>query len=114
MKGREYRMQRYGSVIKVKQEKLDEYRKLHANVWPEVLKMIKECNIRNYSIFYKDGFLFSYYEYVGENYEKDMEKMAQDQTTQKWWDVCKPCQEPLKTRKKDEWWAEMVKIFYLE
>ncbi len=48
-------MKRYGSVIGVKPEKLEEYKKLHAAVWPAVLAMISECNIRNYSIYYKDG-----------------------------------------------------------
>ncbi len=69
-------MKRYGSVIRLRPEKREEYKKLHAEVWPGVLRMIKECNLQNYSIYYKDGFLFSYYEYVGENYEADMAKMA--------------------------------------
>lgn len=47
-------MKRYGMVIKVKPEKADEYKKLHASVWPDVLKKIKDCNIKNYSIFLKD------------------------------------------------------------
>ena len=44
-------MKRYGSVIKVAPGKLEEYKKLHAAVWPSVLKMIYECNLRNYSIY---------------------------------------------------------------
>lgn len=71
-------MKRYGSLIGVKPEKLEEYKKLHAAVWPDVLAMIRECNIRNYSIFYKDGILYSYYEYIGDDYEKDMQRMAAD------------------------------------
>ncbi|MDH4240187.1 MAG: L-rhamnose mutarotase, partial [Phycisphaerae bacterium] len=39
-------------------------------------------------------------------------KMAADTTTQKWWDVCKPCQEPLKTRDEGEWWASMEEVFH--
>ncbi|MBU4283547.1 MAG: L-rhamnose mutarotase [Nanoarchaeota archaeon] len=105
-------MKRYGSVIKIKPKKLEEYKKIHANIWPEVAKMITECNIRNYSIFHKDGFLFSYFEYIGKNYESDMVKMAADSTTQEWWDVCMPMQEPLDTRKKGEWWAEMEEVFH--
>jgi len=108
------RLKRVGSVIKVKPEKLEEYKRLHKNVWPEVLEMIKECNIQNYSIYYKDGYLFSYFEYVGDNYEKDMEKMSQHKKTQEWWTVCKPCQIPLETRKDDEWWAEMEEVFHLD
>ena len=105
-------MKRYGSVIGVKPEKLDDYRKLHAAVWPEVLAMIKECNIRNYSIYYLDGLLFSYFEYTGSDYEADMAKMASDPMTQKWWDVCKPCQKPLDARAEGEWWAGAEEVFH--
>ena len=105
-------MKRYGSVIKIKLDKLEEYKKLHANIWPEVAKTITECNIINYSIFHKDGYLFSYFEYIGKNYESDMAKMAADLTTQKWWDICMPMQEPLETRREGEWWAEMEEVFH--
>ena len=107
-------MQRYGSVIKLKPEKLDEYIALHANVWPEVLRMIKECHIRNYSIYYKDGFLFGYYEYLGEDYEADMKKMADDKNTQAWWKLTDPCQEPLESAKPGEWWASMEEFFHVD
>ena len=107
-------MKRYGSVIGVRAEKLEEYKKLHAAVWPDVLKMIKECNIVNYSIYYHDGLLFSYFEYVGDDYEADMAKMAADPTTQKWWDVCKPCQKPLGSRKEGEWWAGAEEVFHCD
>ncbi|WP_231571206.1 L-rhamnose mutarotase [Gordoniibacillus kamchatkensis] len=62
-------MKRYGSVIKVRPERLEQYKRLHAEVWPDVLRMIKECGISNYSIYYKDGYLFSYFEYSGDDYE---------------------------------------------
>lgn len=105
-------MKRYGQVIAVKPEKLEEYKRLHANAWPGVLKMISDCNIQNYSIYYKDGLLFSYYEYIGNDYEADMAKMAADEETQRWWDVCKPCQQPLETRAEGEWWADMEEVFH--
>ena len=105
-------MERHGSVIKIKPEKLEEYKKLHANIWPEVAKMIAECNITNYSIYHKDGYLFSYFEYIGKNYKSDMKKMAADPITQKWWDICKPMQEPLDTKKEEEWWAEAEEVFH--
>ena len=44
-------VKRYGWVIKVKPEKLEYYKELHANPWPEVNAMLKECNIQNYSIY---------------------------------------------------------------
>lgn len=107
-------MKRYGMVIKVRPEKLEEYKQLHAAVWPGVLARIRECNIQNYSIYLKDGYLFSYFEYTGTDFDKDMEKMAADPLTQKWWAVCKPCQEPLATRKEGEWWAGMDEVFHTD
>jgi len=99
-------------VIRVYPEKIEEYRKLHASVWPDVLKMITQCNIRNYSIYLKDNQLFSYFEYTGDDFKADMDKMAADPVTQKWWDVCKPCQEPLETRAEGEWWEDMEEVFH--
>ena len=107
-------MKRYGQVIRVWPEKLDEYKKLHAAVWPEVLKKITECNIRNYSIYYKDGFLFSYFEYHGDDFAADMKKMAADPNTQEWWKLTDPCQEPLETHKPGEWWASMEEFFHVD
>lgn len=107
-------MKRYGMVLKVKPEKYEEYKRLHAAVWPDVLEMIAKCNIRNYSIYHKDGFLFSYFEYHGSDFAKDMEKMAADARTQQWWALCKPCQEPLETRANGQWWANMEEVFHVD
>jgi L-rhamnose mutarotase len=107
-------MQRYASVIRLRPEKLDEYKELHAHVWPEVLAMIRECHIHNYSIYYRDGYLFSYFEYHGEDLAADMEKMTADPTTQAWWKLTDPCQEPLETRAPDEWWASMEEFFHTD
>ncbi len=107
-------MVRYGMVLKVKPEKLDEYKKLHAAVWPDVLKIIKLCHIKNYTIFHKDGYLFSYYEYTGDDYQADMDRMASEPVIRQWWSVCEPCQQPLETRKEGEWWALMEEVFHLD
>jgi len=107
-------MKRFGMVIRVKPDKLREYADGHANIWPEILDMIRKCNIRNYSIYHKDGYLFTYYEYVGEDYEADMAKMAEDPKTQEWWAIMKPLQEPLDTRAEGEWWAEMEEVFHAD
>ncbi len=97
------KLKRYGKVIGVKAEKLDEYLRLHAAVWPEVNAMISACNMRNFTIFHRtlpDGkhYLFMYFEYVGDDFEADMRRMAADPTTQKWWKLTDPCQEPLPGR----------------
>ena len=41
-----------------------------------------------------------------------MAKMAADPTTQRWWSVCKPCQQPLADRAPDEWWSAMEEVFH--
>ena len=112
-------MQRYGMVLGVKEEKIAEYKELHAAVWPDVLKMIAECSIHNFSIYLRklpDGkhYLFSYFEYVGADFVADCARMAADPTTQKWWDLCMPCQEPLPDRAEGEWWADMEEVFHCD
>lgn len=110
---------RYGSVIGLRADKLQEYKKLHAAVWPDVLKMIKQCHIENYSIYLRklpDGnhYLFGYFEYAGDDFSRDMAMMAADPATQKWWELCKPCQQPLPDRSADEWWAGMEEVFHCD
>ncbi len=107
-------MKRYGQLIGVKMDRLEEYKQHHAAVWPDVLDMIQQCNIRNYSIFYKDGLLFAYFEYVGADFDADMAKMAADPKTQAWWDIMMPMQQPLENRAEGEWWADMEEVFHLD
>ncbi|WP_343571033.1 L-rhamnose mutarotase [Sphingobacterium sp.] len=110
---------RYASITGLKAEKVAYYKKLHAKVWPTVLRKIKACHIRNYSIFLKeiDGkfFLFSYFEYVGQNFKLDMQKMASDPETQRWWKETDPCQQPLSdAQEKGEIWSGMAEVFHTE
>ena len=107
-------VRRHGQVIRVRPEKLEEYKAYHADVWPGVLDMIRRCNIRNYSIYHKDGFLFAYFEYVGDDFAADTAKMAADPTTQEWWDIMMPIQQPLDTRAEGEWWADMEEVFHTD
>ena len=112
-------MKRFASVIELKEENMDEYVRLHSDVWSEVLDMIKQCNIHNYSIYLRKlpgekHYLFSYFEYHGKDFEADMVKMAADPTIQKWWDICKPCHLPLPDRAEGEWWASMEEVFHVD
>ena len=104
-------LQRFGSVTKVKPEKLEYYKKLHANPWPQINAMIKECNLQNYSIYYFNGLLFTYFEYTGDDYEADMAKMAADSETQRWWDECIPCLDSFSPTGP---WTDMEKVYFLE
>ena len=105
-------MKRVGQVIRLKPEAEEKYRRLHANCWPEVLAKITEANIRNYSVYLRDGYLFSYFEYIGTDYEGDMKRMGEDPKIQEWWKETDPCQYPVESAGPGVWWADMDEVFH--
>lgn len=110
-------VKRFGSVTGLKADKLLEYKTLHTNAWPKVLKKIKDCHIENYSIYLQKiddkYYLFSYFEYTGDDFDGDMGKMAADPDTQLWWKETDPCQQPLpETAAKNEIWTNMEEVFH--
>lgn len=109
-------MQRMGMVIGIKPEKIAEYKKLHAQAWPEILDRLSKSNIHNYSIFLREpeNLLFGYWEYHGEDFEADMAAIAADPKTQEWWNYTDPCQTPLASRAAGEQWSMMEEVFYKE
>ena len=107
-------MERHGEVIKITPETLQAYKDYHANPLPGVNEMITKCHIRNYSIFSRGDYLFAYYEYVGDDFESDMAKMAEDPVTQRWWSLVKPLMRPLPDRKDGEFWSGMEEVYHLE
>lgn len=117
MKNKTESPERFGLVIRVKPEKIDEYIELHANTWPGVLAQIERSNIRNYSIFLAEvepgmHYLFAYYEYVGTDWEADMARMAEDDETLRWWKLTDPCQEPVGTAPEGTHWMRMPSVFH--
>jgi L-rhamnose mutarotase len=111
-------MRRFGQIIKLRPEKYEDYKRLHAAVWPEVQAKIAEANIRNYSIYHKNGFLFAYFEYVGSDFEGDMAKIGDDPKTHEWWALTDPCQEPVegnsKSSRDGNWWLPMEELFHMD
>jgi L-rhamnose mutarotase len=103
-----------GWVIRVRPEKIAEYKALHAAVWPDVLATIKACGIRNYTIYLREpeNLLFAHFEYHGDDFAADMARMAQDETTRRWWALTDPCQQGLESRQEGEWWAPMNEVFH--
>jgi len=107
-------MRRIASVIRLRPEKEVEYRELHARVWPEVLDTLRRAHISNYSIFLRDGLLFSYLEYTGQDYQSDTDTIAEDDATRRWWQLTDPCQQPLESAADGEWWAPAEEVFHLD
>ncbi|MFB7493636.1 L-rhamnose mutarotase [Streptomyces sp. NPDC056161] len=107
-------MQRFATVIRLKPEKEEEYRRLHAAAWPGVLAALKRAHIGNYSIFLRDGLLFSYLEYSGDDYAEDTAAIAEDPDTRAWWALTDPCQQPLDSAAEGEWWVPAEEVFHLD
>jgi len=107
-------LQRYAQVIQLKPEAEAEYIRYHAEVWPGVLATIAACHIRNYSIFLRNGVLYGYFEYHGTDFAADMQKMAADPETQRWWSIMDPMQEVMPDAKPGEKWSDMTEVFHFD
>ena len=105
-------MKRVASVIGTDPETADEYERPHAAVWPSILARIAASNVTNYSIHRYGDLLFSYFEYVGDDYEADMAAMAADPETQRWWAMVGGMQRPVPERTDGEWWHELREVFF--
>src|SRR5689334_5249764 len=104
-------MKRVGWIVRIRPEKIEEYKRYHAEAWPEVVAMIKKCNIRNYSIYLKDDILFSYFEYTGKDLKADLALMGTNKKTLEWWAILKPMLIPFPSRQPDEFWTEGEEVF---
>jgi L-rhamnose mutarotase len=107
-------LRRFGQLINVRPDAIDEYERLHAAPWPGVLQQIHRSNIRNYSIYREGTQLFAYFEYVGDDFESDMAAMAADPETQRWWALTDAMQEPLPDREPGAWWKTLREIFHAD
>jgi L-rhamnose mutarotase len=110
---------RVGSAVGVNRETLDQYVILHKYVWPEVLKQIRKSGIRNYTIYLgelDDGnlYLFSHFEYVGDNFEADMAAMANDPVTREWWKLTDPLQKRVKNTPTGSQWKTLKEVFHTD
>lgn len=101
------------TTICLRPEKAAYYKKLHANPFPAVNDMIRECGIVDYRIWNRDNLLFSLMTYVGDDYAYDMAKMDVDPETNRWWKETDPCQYRIPDAKKPEWWADMEQVYDL-
>ncbi len=112
-------VQRFGAIVELRPEMEEEYRKLHAEVWPEVHAAIKRANIQNYTIFIAPiagkKYLFSYLEYVGDNLEKDFALLGEDPTTRdRWWPLTAACQKRLPATSEGEQWLPLEMVMHIQ
>ena len=109
----------FGQIGRLKPECIELYRRLHeqdvyTTRWAGVLEKIHDCNMQNYSIFIEDDVVFGYFEYVGQDYDADMAKMAADPTTKDWWSHTRPCFTKYKADSPEAFYTDMQQIFFFE
>jgi L-rhamnose mutarotase len=109
----------YGAVVELRPEKEQQYRELHAAVWPDVLAAIKKANIRNYNIFAAElggkRYLFSFFEYHGSDADRDLATLANDPTTRdKWWPLTDACQQRLPGTPAGQQWKSLEQLMHIE
>ena len=75
-------MQRVCFLLKVRQDRLEEYKRRHQAVWPEMLRALKDAGCSNYSIFMRDRELFAYMEV--EDFDAFKRTLAVSETSQRW------------------------------
>ncbi|UOH84977.1 hypothetical protein LQV05_001793 [Cryptococcus neoformans] len=74
-------------IVRVKPERLEEYKKVHAQVWPEVLGALRKAHVVDYSIHYfaPHNLLIAHMRYIGSDFQKDMDGIKENAATKKWW-----------------------------
>jgi len=75
-------MQRVAFRLRVRPDKLDEYVRLHAEVWPELLADLRAAGYRNYSIFADGPDLFGYFEC--DDFDSSQTAMARSDANYRW------------------------------
>jgi len=75
-------VQRVAFRLRVKPERLEEYKRLHQEVWPELLEDLRAASIRNYSIFADGPELFGYLEC--DDWEVSSAALARSDANRRW------------------------------
>ena len=90
-------MQRMGMAIRIRPEKLADYRALHAAPWPEMDQALRGIHIRNYSNWLEEREMrqFGYWEYHGADLNADMARLGTLPITQRWLALTDACQRPM-------------------
>ena len=106
-------MQRVAFILKVKADKLEEYKRRHAAVWPEMLQALHETGWHNYSLFMRDdGLLFGYLE--TDDFERALAEMATREVNLRWQRDMAPFFEIEPGRRPDESMLRLEEVFHLE
>lgn len=107
-------MKRVAFLLKVKPDKIEEYKRIHQNVWPEMLDALRRNGWHNYSLFMReDGLLFGYFE-TPESFQAALAGMAKEEVNKRWQDMMAPFFEGLTGAHADQSMIELEEVFHLD
>src|SRR5207249_9133952 len=107
-------MQRVAFLLKVRQEKIAEYKAHHQAVWPEMLDALRRNGWHNYSLFMReDGLLFGCFE-TPDGLQHALDGMAREAINAQWQDLMSPYFENLGGAHADQNMQELVEVFHLD
>jgi L-rhamnose mutarotase len=107
-------MKRVGFILKVKEDKIEEYKKHHKQVWPEMLEALRRTGWHNYSLFMRDdGLLFGYFE-TPASFQAALDGMEQEPINAQWQELMAPYFESADGGHADKIMVELVELFHLD
>src|SRR5208282_693367 len=107
------KMERVCFLLKVKADRLEEYKRRHEAVWPDMLQALHETGWRNYSLFLRDeGLLVGYFETP--DYAKALEGMAGREVNERWQREMSGFFENLGDRRPDQGLLRLEEVFHLD
>jgi L-rhamnose mutarotase len=107
-------MRRVGFLLKVRPDKIEEYKAHHKTVWPEMLDALRRTGWHNYSLFMRDdGLLFGYLQ-TPENFQAALAGMSKEEINGKWQEFMAPFFESLIGAHADQSMVELEEVFHLD
>ncbi|MCW2881722.1 MAG: L-rhamnose mutarotase [Sphaerisporangium sp.] len=106
-------MKRLCFLLKVRPERLEEYRRRHEAVWPDMLGALRAAGWHNYSLFLReDGLLVGYLETP--DFDAALAAMAVTDVNARWQAEMAPFFEELDGRRPDEGMFTLDEVFHLD
>ena len=100
-------------LLRVRQDKLEEYKARHAQVWPEMLDALRETGWRNYSLFLQpDGLLVGYVE--ADDFKKCHEAMMKHPVNARWQAEMAPFFQSSNGGTADDFMLPLEEVFHLD
>ncbi len=107
-------MKRVGFMLKVRQDKIEEYKANHQEVWPEMLEALTRAGWHNYSLFMRDdGLMFGYFE-TPDSFQSALDGMTKEEVNARWQEAMSPYFENLAGQHPDESMVQIQEVFHLD